>query len=134
MKAKKFTQKHEEWLLISEEELKLAKLAVATEEVIIIPTVFLAQQAAEKALKAYLAYHKQKITKTHDLVDLVENCIELDAEFAQLLDYATRLNPFITQCRYPDTCFDIPDLTTVKMIIEEAEKILEFVKAKISVL
>lgn len=49
------------------------------------------------------------------------------------LESATRLNPFITQCRYPDSCFDILDLTTAKKTIEEAKKILEFVKAKLSV-
>ena len=123
--------KHEEWLLISEEELKLAKLALEAEEPILIPTVFLTQQAAEKALKAYLSLQKQRIIKTHDLVDLVECCIELDPNFVDLLEEASRLNPYITQCRYPDGCFDIPDVGTVKKCIEEAEKILDFVKTKI---
>ena len=84
MKVKKYTQSHEEWLLISEEEIKLARKAIRGDDVIIIPTVFLAQQAAEKALKAYLTFVGWKFRKTHDLVDLLEVCINHDNEFDTL--------------------------------------------------
>ena len=46
-------------------------------------------------------------------------------------ELALNLNPYISQCRYPDDCFTIPDLQTVEKCIEEAEYILNFVKQKI---
>ena len=131
MKVKKYTQSHEEWLLISEEEIKLAKKAILGDDIIVIPTVFLAQQAAEKAFKAYLTSVGMPFRKTHDLVDLLERCMERDAEFEYLLDLALNLNPYVSRCRYPDDCFTIPDLESVERCIFEAQKILDFVKQKI---
>ena len=45
---------HKEWLYISDEELKLAKVGVKLEEAILLPSIFLTHQSAEKALKGYL--------------------------------------------------------------------------------
>lgn len=56
---------------------------------------FHAQQAAEKALKAFLAYNKGPIPRTHDLDELQCLCLEFhdsreisELDLAQLTDYA----------------------------------------------
>lgn len=131
MKEKKFTQNHEAWLIISEAELKLAKKAVKGDDVIVIPAVFLTQQAAEKALKAYLTSSSVSFTKTHNLIDLLELCIEVDTEFNQLVNKAFDLNPYAIRCRYPEDCFIVPSLDAVHKCIKDAEDILTFVKSKI---
>jgi HEPN domain-containing protein len=45
---------------------------------------FHCQQAAEKALKAYLAWRNQPFRRTHDLRELVEQCAGLSPDFASL--------------------------------------------------
>lgn len=124
-------QRHENWLLISEEELKLAKKAILADDVIVIPTVFLTQQAAEKALKAYLAFHGRAIEKTHNLLDLLRSCVKLNRSFDCLLEEALNLNPYVTKCRYPEDAFIIPTLMAVEKCIQDAEKIIKFVKVTI---
>jgi HEPN domain-containing protein len=41
--------------------------------------VFHCQQATEKALKALLTWHDRAFRKTHNLVELGEACVEIDA-------------------------------------------------------
>ena len=64
---------------------------------------FHAQQAAEKALKALLAFASAPIPRTHNLEDLLQQCAAVmhDAEFRELerLDLA-ELTPFAVESRY----------------------------------
>ena len=59
------------------------------------------QQAAEKALKAYLTWQQQPFLKTHDLLALVHQCEAVDSSFGQLQPAAQMLTPFVSQFRYP---------------------------------
>lgn len=43
---------------------------------------FHSQQAAEKYLKALLVFHRRVPPRIHDLVALLTQCVELDAELA----------------------------------------------------
>ncbi len=111
-------QKHEEWLFIAEDDLRGAKKLIAGDDPVISPAIFHTQQCAEKALKAYLAYKKQPPKRVHDLVMLLVNCMEFDKSFETLSDDALELNPYLSESRYPDDAFVIPDLTTVKNAIK----------------
>lgn len=61
---------------------------------------FHAQQAAEKYLKAFLAFHGRLIPKTHDLKRLVESCTEIDPAFAAFLTNTNSLSLFAVEIRY----------------------------------
>lgn len=122
-------QEHERWLKIVEDDLKSAKALLKAE--IFSSAVYHCQQAAEKALKAYLAFKDQKIIKIHDLVMLVEVCNKFDKDFETLYESAEYLNPFVTKFRYP-TEFDIPDYEDTKNAIEQADRIVKFVLKKIA--
>jgi HEPN domain-containing protein len=61
---------------------------------------FHAQQAAEKYLKAMLAFYGKPIPKTHDLSRLVALCAEVDQSFAGFSDAAQELNLFGVEIRY----------------------------------
>jgi len=50
--------------------------------------VYHAQQAGEKALKAFLAAHNTPFRPTHNLEDLLSVCISIDAGFGQLAPVA----------------------------------------------
>lgn len=63
--------------------------------------VYHCQQAAEKALKGYLASRDQPLRRLHDLVLLVDECIDLDASFNELAEAAEILTPYGTAFRYP---------------------------------
>ncbi len=124
-------QKHEEWLWFAEQDLKAAQKLVREDEVILLPAVFHSQQCAEKALKAFLVLKKQPLRKTHDLVQLVKQCLKFDESFELLLDIAVDLNPYVSQSRYPAEMLMIPDLTTVKITIDQAKKVFDFVEQRI---
>jgi len=121
-----------QWLTFAEYDLEVAKIILKKDRCI-PPAIFHTQQCGEKALKAFLAFHKQKHVKIHDLVKLLRLCSRIDATFMQLLPYAKSLNPFLTKTRYPDELFFMPSLDTLKISINEAEHILNFVKERINV-
>jgi HEPN domain-containing protein len=62
---------------------------------------FHAQQAAEKYLKAFLLGHGWQLRKTHDLVDLLTDCLKYDAGLQSLTPACQELNPFVLSGRYP---------------------------------
>ena len=59
------------------------------------------QQAMEKVLKAFLVWNDQPFRRTHELLELVQQCEPLDGAFAGLEDAARILDPYATQYRYP---------------------------------
>lgn len=61
---------------------------------------FFCQQASEKYLKAFLAYHKQPVPRTHDIGLLVSACSKVDPSFSVLAIYADILNPYGVEIRY----------------------------------
>lgn len=63
---------------------------------------FHAQQAAEKYLKGFLAYHERHIRKIHDLEVLLEECKKIEALFDQLQKDTRFLTGFYIESRYPD--------------------------------
>jgi HEPN domain-containing protein len=63
--------------------------------------VFHAQQAAEKSLKAFLAWHGVPFRKTHNLEDLGQRCVALDATLQPVADQAAPLSEYAWEFRYP---------------------------------
>jgi HEPN domain-containing protein len=63
--------------------------------------MFHAQQAAEKALKAFLAWHESPFRKTHDLRELFGACCGADPSLVSLGERAEGLTPYAWVFRYP---------------------------------
>jgi HEPN domain-containing protein len=63
--------------------------------------VFHCQQAAEKALKGFLAWHDTPFRKTHDLEESGEACIAIDATLRETIDRAIPLTEYAWKFRYP---------------------------------
>jgi len=122
-------QKHEHWLLIAREDLNSAKHLFAAS---LITTLFHTQQCAEKSLKAYLVLKTGMSIKTHDLVRLVDICMELDERFETLRLLATVLTPYETAGRYPDTSFAKPSQEAIQKLIQQSEYVFNFVTHQIS--
>lgn len=67
---------------------------------------FHAQQAAEKTLKAFLSYHAHPVTRTHDLVALLAQAVEIHPPLKLLRTACQRLNYYAITSRYPDDLFE----------------------------
>lgn len=59
------------------------------------------QQAAEKALKGFLAAHARPLRRVHDLMVLLDECSAIDPSFTPLAEAAATLTPYGTIFRYP---------------------------------
>jgi HEPN domain-containing protein len=126
-------QEHKEWITYAENELKAAHhLLASSDEAVIFPALYMTQQCAEKALKAFLIFKGVNPGKIHDLRDLVNKCIIYDQEFASLKEHAVALNPYNLGTRYPDSFLPLPDVSVIITSIKSAAFILEFVKEKVS--
>jgi len=125
-------QEHNEWLKFSNGDLRAASIMLKSEDDLVIGAVlYHCQQCIEKALKAYLAFKKRTIRKTHDLVELVNLCAEFDETFLTFLSDATELNPYATKARYPDSFFLMPDVSTARWAVQQTTIVFEFVENKI---
>ena len=90
---------------------------------------FHCQQAAEKYLKAFLAYNDQEPPKTHDLVELAKLCNNYNPDFLLLLPKCEYLLPFTSRTRYPGT--SDPEDADMKKALVFSQNIIEFVRSKI---
>jgi HEPN domain-containing protein len=115
------------WILKAENDLKIAKDEMLTENPATDPICFHAQQCVEKYLKAYLISKDKEISKTHDILFLIKQCLLIDNEFNYLLELnADSLTSYAVEIRYPDD-FYFPSLEEAKEAIEICEKVKQFV-------
>jgi HEPN domain-containing protein len=63
------------WILKAENDLKIAKDEMLTENPATDAICFHAQQCVEKYLKAYLISKDKEISKTHDILFLIKQCL-----------------------------------------------------------
>ena len=90
------------WLAKAMLDLKAAAHEVsAPEEGLWGDVMFHSQQAAEKALKAFLAWHDVPFRKTHNLEELGQRCVALDATLQPLANRAAPLSEYAWKFRYP---------------------------------
>lgn len=94
---------------------------------------FLGQQVAEKALKAYFFYKREKLVRTHDLERLLEKAETHEKSFSKLRSNCQILNTYYTDTRYPEI-WDYTRFENKKLADEAlklAKEVLEFVSERI---
>jgi HEPN domain-containing protein len=91
----------QDWLLRAQRDLLTVERALSGEPVLGDQAAFHSQQAAEKALKAFLTAHDHPFAKTHNLERLIHLCQGIDPSFVDFMEAAHMLNPYATQFRYP---------------------------------
>ena len=84
----------------------LSDLRAGAHELTVTPSftgdaTFHAQQAAEKALKGFLAWHDDPFAKTHDLARLGRQCSPIDPSLESLGQRAAILTDDAWKYRYP---------------------------------
>jgi len=117
-----------EWIKFAQADFDAALHLEAQRPVHIEIVCFHCQQAAEKALKAVLAYHDEEIPRTHSLVSILElceaHCPRIVDEF---IDQADQLSGFAVVVRYPNE-IEITE-KDMDLAIKGAEHILSYVKS-----
>jgi HEPN domain-containing protein len=119
-----------QWLQVAAEDLRLAELATAADPPLLAGVLYHCQQAFEKALKAFLAWHSQPLRRTHDLVELVSDCELLDATFAAMDEAADLVSPYGTAFRYPPILAGPSDLDAFEAL-EATRDVMAFVLARL---
>jgi HEPN domain-containing protein len=89
------------WLVKASGDLRAAAHEFTAAPPILDDIVFHAQQATEKALKGFLTWHDRPFRKTHDLVELGQACVDIDASLEPLLRRAAPLTEYAWRFRYP---------------------------------
>lgn len=89
------------WLQKAANDLRGADIDLAASPPLIEDALFHCQQAAEKALKAFLTAHDRLFRKTHDLDELSRACEAIDPTLTAALAEARDLTVFAWEFRYP---------------------------------
>jgi HEPN domain-containing protein len=89
-----------QWLEKAAQDLAGAELLLTSDGLLDL-VAFHCQQAVEKAAKGYLTLRDQPLRRTHNLVELLRQCAEIDGQFGSRTDTARRLSPYAIDLRYP---------------------------------
>ena len=79
------------------------------------------QQSVEKYLKACLIMYGYAVYKSHDLYELLGNCIKENEEFEKIKDECISLTNYAVETRYPFHKFDLEE-QDVKAAVESMNK------------
>lgn len=91
------------WFQKAAQDLQTAKLLLAqNNENFWGPTVFHAQQSAEKAIKGFLVFHKIRFNKTHNIENLLKLVSSVDKNLSQKLEPSKILTQYAVAYRYPE--------------------------------
>jgi len=89
------------WLSKAANDLRAAEVDLAATPPILEDAIFHCQQAAEKALKAFLTAHERMFRKTHDIEEIGMEASTIDPSLESVVEQAAELTPFAWQFRYP---------------------------------
>ena len=121
-----------EWLLRADEDLQVTERLLQTAPPILASAAYHAQQAAEKALKAFLAAHNVAPPLTHNLEELLASCVAIDVSFGQFATAARTLTPYATRFRYPGGPL-APSSTEAEEALQLADHAVRFVHEQLGV-
>lgn len=114
------------WLIKSQHDLGSARRLMEGEEAYLDTAVYHCQQAAEKALKAFLTYHDIVFEKTHDLIELLELSRAQEPAFEQWREVTNELTPYAVQFRYPGDVLE-PSKSDAETALQHAQSFVQFV-------
>src|SRR5437588_678914 len=89
------------WLIKSRNDLTAACEIGALPHGPLDIAIYHCQQAAEKAVKGFLAFHDHRLERSHDVERLVDLAESYKAGFAKWQEAAITLTPYATAYRYP---------------------------------
>ena len=121
-----------EWLTRADEDLAATKHLIQTLPPLMGIASYHAQQAVEKALKAFLAAHNTAFRPTHNLEELLPLCVAIDASIGRFAITARTLTPYATRFRYPGGPL-APSQADGELALQLAADLVQFVHAQLGV-
>lgn len=115
------------WLRQAAKDLHAAQILLEPEP---SRSVFHIQQAAEKAIKAFLTFHQISFRKTHNLTDLGSQCAGADPSLEPILREVAGLTDYATAFRYPDAPYE-PDAFEGAVALAIAARLCDEVRWRI---
>ena len=128
------TKEAQRWLKQSERDLDDARFAYDGRRYNLV--CFLAQQAAEKSLKAYLYYKGKEDVWGHSVAELCQDSLGIDADFAGVEKDASSLDKYYIPTRYPNGLpggipADVYQMDDATRALASVDKIIKLVKSKL---
>ena len=118
-----------EWLTFASRDINSAKFLFGMNPVPLEIICYHSQQAAEKALKAYLIYKNVEAPRTHNLGLLCNLCMDIDKTFDELIVPCGKLMLYGVQPRYPYE-LEITEYDARKAVVD-ADRVMEFILQRI---
>lgn len=119
------------WMTKAISDLASAHILITGQEKHLDTGSYHCQQAAEKALKAWLTAREIVFPKTHSLEEVLALAIPSDGAFAQFERHCQELTPLAHEFRYPGDVFE-PSPEQAARALALAEDICEFCKKKLA--
>lgn len=119
-----------EWLARADEDLAAAERLLQTPPPLLATAAYHAQQAGERALKAFLAAHNVPFRPTRSLEELLSQCQAIDASFGQWSLAARTLTPYAIRFRYPGGPL-APTSVEAEEALQLADNVVQFVRVRL---
>ena len=117
-----------DWLLRADHDLRSARALAALPEPLLDTAIYHCQQAAEKAVKAWLQSEDDPFTKTHDVEDLITQAARRHPDFGSLASAGASLTPYASAFRYPGGADEpMPGGEEFADALQQAQTIYDFV-------
>lgn len=118
-----------EWLNVAESDLELSRKGKLSKKVRYEVLCFLAQQSAEKSLKAILIYYDKPFPKTHSIGHLIMLLKEEGLSIPVAVMKAESLTDYAVRSRYPE--MDETEKKEYSEAVKLATKVFEWAKSVI---
>jgi HEPN domain-containing protein len=117
-----------DWLTRGRQDLRGATILAAAEDAPLDLAIYHCQQAAEKAVKAFLQWRDEPFAKTHNLRALVIQAATLEKGFGAFEAPAGILTPYVSAFRYPGGADEpMPAREEFDEALQHAQSIYDFV-------
>jgi len=117
-----------EWLAKASHDLQNARIVGAVPGGPLDTAIYHCQQAAEKAVKGWLAYQGVAFEKTHDVAGLVAQAADIESRFLAWKGAAAILTPYASAFRYPGLAVEpMPSQGELQEALGHAQGIYDFV-------
>ncbi len=114
----------------ADEDLRAGAHQLSARPPYLADAVFHAQQACEKTMKGFLAWHDRPFGKTHNLVELGRACVSIAPELEPVLRRAGPLTEYAWRFRYPGEP-DGPLLEETTLALAVAREVCDAVLARL---
>ncbi|KYG61436.1 hypothetical protein AZI86_17125 [Bdellovibrio bacteriovorus] len=121
----KISKTVQQWIKYARTDLSMAKASLQISSQYKNGAAFLAQQSAEKIVKAYLTFKRIRTPKTHDMEFLLAEVAKIDPNLAKKISKAEGLTIYAVTYRYPDAERKTMTVAKVKKAIQIAEEVFE---------